>query len=407
MGIKGWIIVVFLALTAVRFLLQLIQYRSAKNPIPENVKDVYDNETYLKWQEYHGELSRLGFIEELVSAALMVALLLSNAHVAVSGLLGQNGSNPFIAVILFQALVEVLFALPFRYVSVMKIEEKYGFNRSTVKTFVKDQIIGFIMGFGLNCFFVLAIYACHDLLGDGMAILLSVILCLFLLIANLVSPLFRRIHNKFTPLPEGSLRDKLTALLSRHGYRVKAIEVMDASRRTSKSNAYFSGLGKQKRIVLFDTLLEAMDEDEICAVFAHELGHGLHHDIPRLLFMSCVNIVFISLFSWLVVREPSICQAFGFEDVNYGFAFLILGLIALPLFAQIWGLLSNAISRRAEYAADAQAVKEGYGEALVSGLKKLSRENFAHLSPSKVLVVLGYSHPPLSQRIEAIEAAQK
>ncbi len=403
MGLKGYIILIYLVLAAIRFALQLVRYRSAGNPIPKNVSDVYDGDTYLKWQHYHGEQGRLEMVNLLVSTAVMTVLLLTNAHVVFAKLFGNSPVGAMIAVVLCQSLVDFVCSLPFAYIDTMGIEEKYGFNRSTMKTFVRDQIIGLVMELAVSLLIVLAMYGSHRLLGDGMVVLFGAVMCLFVLVVNLLAPLLTRIQNKFAPLEEGTLRDKLTALLTNHGYTVKAIEVMDASRRTSKSNAFFSGFGKQKRIVLFDTLLETMDEDEICAVFAHELGHGLHRDIPKLLAMNCGNMVITAVLAWLVVRQEILHQVFGFDGVNYGFAYLLLGTVALPLVMQLVGMAINAVSRKAEYAADAQAVQEGYGGALVSGLKKLSKGNFAHLSPSKLLVVLEYSHPPLSERIAAIE----
>ena len=407
MGLKGYIILIYLVLAAIRFVLQLVRYRSAGNPIPKNVSDVYDQETYLKWQRYHGEQGRLEMVNLLVSTAVMTVLLLTDAHVVFAKLFGSSPIGTMIAVVLCQSLVDFVCSLPFAYMDTMHIEEKYGFNRSTMKTFVRDQIIGLVMELAVSLLIVLAMCGSHRLLGDGMVVLFGAVMCLFVLVLNLLAPLLTRIQNKFTPLEEGSLRDKLTALLTNHGYTVKAIEVMDASRRTSKSNAFFSGFGRQKRIVLFDTLLETMEEDEICAVFAHELGHGLHRDIPKLLAMNCGNMVLTAVLAWFAVRFESLHQAFGFDEVNYGFAYLLLGTVALPLVMQLVGMAINAVSRKAEYAADAQAVEEGYGEALISGLKKLSRGNFAHLSPSKLLVVLEYSHPPLSERIAAIESVTK
>ncbi|MBR2722388.1 MAG: M48 family metallopeptidase [Clostridia bacterium] len=401
---KLWILIIFAVATLLRVALHLVHYRSAKNPVPENVADVYDTETYLRWQRYFGEGGRLAMIETLVSSAIMALLLIFDVHAVFASWFGQNPVATAVGVVLCQIVVEWVCSIPFNYISTMKIEEKYGFNRSTLGTFIKDEILGFFMSGIVSLLIVLVLCGSHLWLGNWMILLFAGVMCVFVVVMNLIFPLLSRLQNKFTPLPDGALRDKLTALLTGHGYTVKAIEVMDGSRRSSKSNAFFSGFGKQKRIVLYDTLLESMDEDEICAVFAHELGHGLHHDIPKLLLMNCGNMVLIALLAWGAISLPALYPAFGFDGVNYGFAFLILGSVGMPLISQLYGMLINAVSRSAEYKADAQAVEEGYGESLVSGLKKLSRENFSHLSPSKLVVVLEYSHPPVSARVEAIEA---
>ena len=158
-----------------------------------------------------------------------------------------------------------------------------------------------------------------------------------------------------------------------------------------------------KTIVLYDTLVQSMTTDEICAVFAHEMGHGLHKDTLKNQILSFVQMLILGVLAWLTLRSPEIFRSFGFDTVNYGFAiFLIMG-VEFALIAPLFGLLVNWHSRKAEYRADAQAVKEGYGASLVSALKKLAKENFADLSPHPLLVKLEYSHPTLSQRIEAIE----
>ncbi len=402
MNMKLIVLLAFWIMSVISFVLQYVHYRSANNPIPENVKDVYDNDTYIKWQRYHGEKSRLEMLSLLVGVVVVSLLLIFDVHALVAGLFGNSFFANVFAVLIFTAIVEAIIKLPFDYVGVMKIEEKYGFNRTSKKTFVRDQIIGFVFGLIVNVLLVLGIYY-TAMLGSLMPVILSIVLCIFVLIMNLLFPLISRAQNKFVPLEQGSLRDKLTALLTSHGYTVKEIEVMDASRRTTKSNAYFTGFGKQKKIVLFDNLISSMTEDEICAVFAHELGHGLNHDIPKLLGLNCINMVIMALLSYFTVSFEKIYTDFGFDGVNYGFTYVVMTLAFLPLLMQITSLLINAVSRRAEYLADAQAYKEGYADALISGLKKLSRDNFSHLSPSALIVTLEYSHPPLSERISALD----
>ena len=401
------ILVIVTLVSGYQLLLHAVQYRSANNPTPDNVKDIYDAETYARWKQYSAEKCRLQIIATLISWAVTMVLLLCNAHAAVAGLFPQNIYVQLIAVLVFQALVETLCGAATGYVDTMIIEQKYGFNRSTIKTFVMDQIRGFLIEALLSIVLMSILAALHQAMGDGMILLFAAVVFGITLLISFLYPIISRMGNKFTPLEEGELRDKLTALLTSHGYKVKAIEVMDASRRTTKSNAYFTGFGAMKTIVLYDNLIASMTADEICAIFAHELGHGLHKDVPKQQVMNLGNLLIMAVLAWLVVREPAMHQAFGFAGVNYGFAFILLGSAALALVQPITGMLMSAYSRFAEYRADRQAVKEGYGPALISGLKKLGRDNFSHLAPSKLLVVLEYSHPPLSQRIAAVEKAIK
>ncbi len=389
-----------------RLLLQIVQYRSAGNPTPANVADVFDDETYQQWKRYSAEKCRLGIISTAVSFVLTAALLLTGAHAAVAALAPENVYVQLMVVLAFQSVVDAVVNAGLNYVETMVIEQKYGFNRSTIKTFVFDQLRALLLELVLGIGMVCLLAALHIGLGDWMILLFAgAVFCITLLISFLY-PIFSRIGNKFVPLEEGELKDRLMGLLTKHGYQVKAIEVMDASRRTTKLNAYFTGFGKLKTIVLYDNLVNAMSTDEICAVFAHELGHGLDKDVLKQQIMNLGNLLLMAVVVWLAVRQPQLHEAFGFAQVNYGFAYILLG-IGLALVQPLTGMAMSAYSRHAEYRADRQAVSEGYGEALVTGLKKLARENFAHLAPSKLLVVLEYSHPPLSQRIAAIEEAQK
>ena len=180
-------------------------------------------------------------------------------------------------------------------------------------------------------------------------------------------PVFSRVFNKFTPLEDGELKEQLTALMDRHGYSVRAIQVMDASRRTSKSNAYFTGFGRMKTIVLYDTLVAAMDTDEICAVFAHEMGHGLHHDTLKNQILSFAQMLILGALALWTLSSPEVFSSFGFDRVNYGFAVILIMSVEYALIAPLVGLIASFISRRAEYRADAQAAKEGYAAALGPG----------------------------------------
>ena len=403
MNYKVLFLILFTLTHLYQLVLNVVQHRSANNPTPANVADVYDDATYQKWRAYHGEKSRLDILRTGVSWVLTMALLLSNAYAWAAGLFPAGAFWQMLAVLLFNALAETVVFLGFSWVDTMVIEQKYGFNRTTKKTFAIDQVRNFLIELVLGTVLMGLLIVIHKAMGDWMILLFAgVVFAIGLCISFLYGPVFSRMGNKFTPLEEGELRSKLEALLTKHGYQVKAIEVMDASRRTTKSNAYFTGFGKMKSIVLYDNLVTSMTPDEICAVFAHELGHGLNKDVLKQQIMNMGNILLMALAVWLTVRTPAMHEAFGFAGVNYGFAFILLSGL-LGLIQPLTGMGMNAYSRYAEYRADQQAVKEGYGEALIGGLKKLARENFSNLAPSPALVVLEYSHPPLAQRIEAIE----
>ena len=402
------IIVVLLALLGCLFpiLLNIFKRKSSTNEIPDNVKDVYDEETYGKWRSYKAEHSRLDLISGIVSLVVTIALLATNCFSMFASLFPDVFAWQIISVILLDAVVSQIFGVIFSYFSTMVIEQKYGFNKSTVKTFVIDKIRGFIVSLLLSLAIAFLLAGLHTWLGDALVIILSAVLFAFSLLISFLYPVLSRIGNKFTPLEEGEHRTKLMELLTSHGYHVRDIKVMDASRRTTKLNAYFTGFGSSKTIVLFDNLVNAMTTEEICAVFAHELGHGLHKDVLKMQIMNIGNFLLMALAAWISVRELGIHQTFGFADINYGFAYILTG-VFLSLIQPLTSLLVNAYSRRAEYRADKQAVSEGYGVAMVGALKKLARENFSELAPTRISVMLEYSHPPLSERIKALEELNK
>ena len=404
MTIKWIILLLALLGSLYSIALEIVKYRSAGNPTPENVADVYDAETYQTWKKYSAEHCRLNLISAVISGVVTLVLLYTDVYAAVAALFPAGVYWQLIAVVLFETVIGAIVGLFQSYISTMVIEQKYGFNRSTMKTFVTDRIRGLIVGLILSLGLVVLIAVFYTWLGGWMVVLFAgAVFCITLAISFLY-PIFSRIGNKFVPLEEGELKDRLMSLLTSHGYHVKAIEVMDASRRTTKLNAYFTGFGKMKTIVLYDNLVNAMSPDEICAVFAHELGHGLNKDVTKMQIMNVGNLVLMAVVAWFTVQDPALHTAFGFTEVNFGFAYILMGVI-LNLIQPLTGILTNAYSRKAEYRADRQAVKEGYGPAMITALKKLAKDNFAHLAPSRINVVLEYSHPPLSERIAEVEIA--
>ena len=403
MNYKVLMIALFIMIYLYQLILTAIHMRSAKNPIPANVADVYDMATYKKWRAYHAEKSRFEILTSSFSFAIDLLLLVLNVYAAFADLFPKEPFLQMFAVMLLSALTSILM-IPFSWHNTMVIEEKFGFNKSNPKTFWTDQAKEFLIGLVLMTGIGALMMTVHQALGDWLILAFAVLMTAFALAISFLYPVLSRIFNKFKPLESGELKEKITSLLGKNGYQVRAIKVMDASRRTTKSNAYFSGFGKMKTIVLYDTLLENMETDEICAVFAHEMGHGLHKDTLRNQILSFMQMMILGIFAWLTLRSPELFTSFGFETVNYGFAIILMMSVEFALISPLFSLLINAFSRKAEYRADAQAVKEGYGNELISALKKLARQNLSDLAPSPLIVKLEYSHPTLSQRIAAIDS---
>lgn len=405
MNFKVLGIVLYCVGFAYSLFMQFVSWRSKDNPVPENVRDLYDADKYAQWQQYHKANCGVELVGSIVGFVVYLLIFALDAlpHVAIS----QNVYLAGASVMFFMLTVDAVIAAGQHYVSFMKVDQRYGFNQRTMGTFIVDEVkswlISAVLNIALLCLFILL---CEKL-GVWTLLLFTGVLMLIVFGVMVLHPFLSRIFNKFTPLEDGELRDKLTALLEKNGYRVRQIQVMDGSKRDSRANAYFSGYGKTKTIVLYDTLLQTLTTDEIVAVFAHELGHGLHKDTLKTMPVSVAQVVAIVLAIWLTVRTGAIYPDFGFAGVNYGMAYILAFSIELPLLMPLFSLIASSITRRAEYRADAHAVKEGYGPALISALKKLTSDSLDNLAPSPIEVTLTYSHPTLSQRIAAIEAAMR
>ncbi len=384
--------------------MELLDLKALKRPMPENVKDIYDAEAYEKWMQYYREKCRLSFVRHLVSYLVTFVLIGFDVYAVLFHLSGtENVYAAAIFVTIADTVLSMLWSIPFSYKDDMGIEQKYGFNRMTKKIFVVDCIKELVLNLCLMCGLISIFIAIHLALGNWLLVAFTGVMLVFLLVMVFISPFMAKMYNKLESLPEGELRDKLTQLLESNGCTVKDIKVSDGSKRSSKANAYFSGFGKTKTIVLYDTLMEQMTEDEIVAVFAHEMGHNKHKDTLKLYGLNILNNVIMVVLAWVFVSFPEIYRDFGFDEMNYGFAFVLLGNVGLAFTSPFIGIFVSGMSRKFEYAADRFAAENGYGKALVSGLKKLSRNNFSCLTPHPLVVKLTYSHPTTGDRIANIE----
>ena len=409
-GVLPMFKIIALVLICIIFLFNLFisvkSYLARKREIPEEVKDVYDEERYLKWKAYSTDQLVVKMVISIVSFIISLALIIPD----VFSIVAKNIENHYLSTLAVLGVylgIDLIVGFIGDYVLKIKIEGKYGFNNSTMKTFVGDCIkkalLIIILFVGLTCLFI----AIYEAMGDYVLILFSAILFVIVLFVAVISPLLSKVNNRFASLEEGSLRTRLMDLLTKNGYNVRDIKVMDASRRTNKSNAYFSGLGKTKTIVLYDNILKTLDEDEIVATFAHEMGHGLHKDSLKRSLFSLFSIIALVVLTWLLVRFPEIYKDFGFNGVNYGLGVILLFECLIPLVFTLLNIPMQALARHQEFKADETAVKEGYGDQLISGLKKLYKENLGDLNPDPLVVALSYSHPTLYQRIRNVKKIEK
>ena len=403
--------IIALVLLSIIFLFQLFinikSYLSRKRPIPEEVKDIYDEETYTKWKAYSADKLKVDIIFSIINFIISFALIITDVFALITKSIDNVYLSALVVLAIYIGLSAIVDIFIHGYITNIKIEGKYGFNKSTSGTFVGDSIrkivIMTVLMIGLTMLFI----SLYESIGDYILILFSAILIVIVLFVNILFPLLSKASNRFVSLEEGELRTRLMDLLTKHGFKISDIKVMDASRRTTKSNAYFTGLGKTKTVVLYDNMLKTLSDDEIVAVFAHELAHGLHKDSLKSTPLSYLYIAITVVLAWLLVRFPGIYKDFGFNGVNYGFGVILLFDCVSGLVFRVLMIPRLILSRRAEYKADEFAAREGYGKELISGLKKLIRENLGHLNPDPLVVILSYSHPTLAQRIRNINQIMK
>lgn len=374
--------------------------------LPDELFGIYDPEEYQKSQLYKRDNTRFSFITSSFSLILMLALFFSGGFGWLDRWVSTLTSNYIFHVLLFFAILGLasdLLTTPFSVYSTFVLEERYGFNRTTVKTFILDKLKGWLLGAIIGGGLLALITWIYLLTGPIFWLLVLGVVSLFSLFmlmfySNLIVPLF----NKQTPLEEGSLRSKIEDFAKKAGFKLNNIYVMDGSKRSSKANAYFTGLGPKKRIVLFDTLIKDLEEEEIVAVLAHEVGHyKKKHTTSGFLLSTLQSALTFYLFS-LFVGVNSFAIALGGEEASFHLGLIAFGILYSPISMMI-GLGTNYFSRYNEYQADRFAREHYEGSKLISSLKKLSKNTLSNLMPHPAYVFFHYSHPPLLQRIRALK----
>jgi len=406
MGIKMAVILMLVAMQLFDFFLKYLNYRNRNAPVPESVKDVFDPETYTKRSAYEMEHVRLSIISGLYSLGLIAAILMLNVHSSLFNFIGNHTGNMYLQVYFMFAviwLIDLPMSAIFGAVKTFKIEAKYGFNKSSVGTFVSDifkdaLIYDVIFNMGLLSLFLLL----YNILGNGVFIASIFVLAAMIIIFIFLNPLLVRVFNKLTPLEDGPLKDRVMALSREANFPIRRIFSVDASRRTTKPNAFFTGFGKSRIVGLYDNLISDFTEDEVIFILAHEIGHAKGKHILKNIPLMLLSFLPILLLAYFVVNSEVVSSAFGFYELNAAFGLYIGVMLAMPLFMLLrWP--SNVLSRMYEYEADAFGIKLAGAAPGISSMKKAGRLIYANLTPHPFVVRMTYSHPPLSDRIAAME----
>jgi STE24 endopeptidase len=388
---------------------QYLEYLNGKmwsDTIPGKLKGICGEEEYRKSQLYDKDNKRLSFCSSTFNLAIMLAMIVAGGFSFADNIARGFSMNLVIVSLVFFGIigfVSDIINIPFSLYETFVIEKRYGFNTMTLRTFITDHIkslfIALLVGIpvlGLITWFYYKAGHHFWLYAWGLITLFSIFMNFFY--SELIVPLF----NKQIPLEPGSLRDKIEEFATRTGFRLRNIYVIDGSKRSTKSNAYFSGFGSKKRIVLYDTLLKEMTEEEIVAVLAHEIGHYKKKHVQLSLLFSFILTGFMLFLFSVVVDHPELSQALGTEKSSFHLGLIVFGILYSPL-SLIIGLVTNYISRRNEFAAD-RFTKDNYKPEMLAGaLKKLSVKNLSNMLPHSVYVFFHYSHPPLLKRLEKLE----
>ncbi len=403
------ILSIILGMFVFEFFISILNYRYKNQPIPENVQGLYDKDKYKKWLDYSMANFKFGIVSNTLTTVVMLLLLSLGAFGFFEELSIEVSSSALLQTLLFLLMyyvISFMMSLPLSYYRVFRIEESFGFNKMTKKLFIVDKIKSFILTVIFGGGIISLLFVIFEAFSNIWIFILIAYVVIFvvMLALFLFNGVFVRIFNKLTLLEEGSLKEKIDALALSLGFEVKRIYVMDGSKRSTKLNAFFSGLGKTKEVVLFDTLIDKSTEDQILAVLAHELGHATHKDTLKGLIQQLFVIGLYVLVLGFILTTVDLHTAFYLSNVHFGFSIILMSILLSPV-NTLLGLYTNYVSRVHEYKADAFAAKHTSKEAMISALKLLVVENFANLTPHPLYVKLYYSHPPISSRIASVEAS--
>ncbi|NJB69175.1 STE24 endopeptidase [Desulfobaculum xiamenense] len=397
-----------IAAWAVNTVVAVLNVKALDPRLPQEFAGVYDAQAYAASQRYTRDVARFDVVAETVGLAVGVAFILCGGFPFVDGLARSVGFGPVGTGVVFAAillLINDVLNLPFSVHRTFVIEERYGFNRTTARTFVLDRLRGWLLTGVIGGPLLAALLWFFNAAGPlawvwAWLATVTVMAVMHYLAPSLILPLF----NTFTPLEPGPLRDAIEDYARRVGFALSGLYVMDGSRRSARSNAFFTGFGKRRRIALFDTLVAAHSPEEIVAVVAHEVGHYRKGHVLRHLALGVARMGAVFLVMSFFLTSPGLHAAFGMDGVS-AYAGLVFFLLLFAPVSMVLSVGQNVISRRHEYEADRFAAQTtGRPEALVSALRCLSVDNLSNLTPHPAHVFLNHSHPPVLARIRALRA---
>lgn len=392
---------------ALERILSFLNRKSAKKPIPKELQGIYDQEKYAKSQAYLEDVSRFGTFSATFSFVLLILAIYNGWFGMLDQWIRTFSPLSLVSPLIFFGILFIasdLINTPFSIYRNFVIEKNYGFNKMTPRTFILDKIKGYILtiifgGLLLGVLIYLVNAIGRDFWYYFWAVMTAFVLFANLFYTTLILPLF----NKLKPMEDGELKSSIQTYCDKVNFPLKNIFIMDGSKRSSKGNAFFSGLGKKKKVVLFDTLVEKHSTQELTAVFAHEVGH---YKKKHILFTTIFSIGLMGVMLFLFSRmayNAEVSWAMGGQTSALHLNLLAFGILYSPI-STILGIIGNVISRKNEYEADAYAKETYDATPLITGLKKMSVDHLSNLTPHPAFVFVHYSHPPLKERVKALES---
>lgn len=401
------VIIILVVQFIVDFVLDYLNAKHFDRKLPAELQDIFDQEEYQKSQAYKKANYRFGILSNTFSLLLTLGFLFFGGFEWVDQIVRNTTQNDLVMALGFFGIIVMgsnLISTPFAYYQTFVIEEKFGFNKTSKSTFFFDLFKGLLLSLLFGGAILALVILFVQSTGKDFWIYAWILITVFMIFVNLFySKLIVPLFNKQTPLDSGNLKSAIENYAQKVGFELKNIFVIDGSRRSTKANAYFSGFGRQKRIALFDTLINDLEEDEIVAVLAHEVGHyKKRHIIFNLMASTVVTGITLFILS-LFINNPLVSKAIGVSTPSFHAALVGFALLYSPI-SEVTGLLMNQLSRKFEYEADDFA-KNTFGAApLITSLKKLSKNSLSNLTPHPAYVFMNYSHPPLIERIRNLKA---
>ena len=385
--------------------LDFINGKNWRTEIPLVMKDFYPEDKYLKAKNYSKEKGKVSLISSTLSTLITLLFLIFEGYGWLDNFISLYYDIPFLKSGIFFLVLFILsdfISIPFSCYSTFVIEEKYGFNKTTVKTFVLDKIKGYLLTLIVGGILLFGAIYIVSLLENSFWFWLWLSLSFIMLIVNMFyADLIVPIFNKLTPLEAGSLREKIESYTKKVGYSLKNIYIIDGSKRSTKANAFFSGLGPRKTIALYDTLVEKHTEEELVAVLAHEVGHYKKKHVFTSLFLTIFQLGLMCFLLETCLKVGEISKALGGKEMVFHLGLVAFGILYSPV-GTILSILMNINSRKNEFEADHYAKTTYSGVALELALKKLSVDSLSNLYPHPFYTFIHYSHPPLLKRLSAL-----